>query len=59
MMDLFVCGLIAVILTLAIRYIIKEKKAGAKCIGCSSSKSCGSNDGCSGCGCQNADTPEK
>lgn len=40
MLDILLCGLIIIILALAIGYIIKEKKAGAKCIGCSSSKSC-------------------
>ncbi|MBO5908823.1 MAG: FeoB-associated Cys-rich membrane protein [Clostridia bacterium] len=38
---------VALILALAIGYIIKAKKSGAKCIGCPSSKEC---LGCS-CGC--------
>lgn len=42
MLDILVSGIIFIILALAIGYIIKEKKAGAKCIGCSSSKSCAS-----------------
>lgn len=56
MVDIILGVVIALILTLAITYIIKEKKAGAKCIGCASSKSCSSSEksNCGGCngGCQ-------
>ena len=43
--DLIVLGIIAMLVALAIGYIIKEKRRGAKCIGCSqvgicSKKSC-------------------
>ncbi len=37
---------IVLIVGLAIAYIVKEKKNGAKCIGCPSGKSCGSSCGC-------------
>lgn len=52
MADLIIIAIIAVIVGAAVRYIVKAKKSGAKCIGCPvegcSSKN--SNTGCS-CGC--------
>lgn len=62
----FIVGLIIVaILGFAIRYIVKAKKSGVKCIGCSSGSSCsghcsGSESSCScdgGCHCH--DTEDK
>ena len=52
MTDLIVIAILAVVLGLAVRYIYKEKKSGARCIGCPHSKSCASakSGGCS-CGC--------
>ena len=47
MADLFIVAIVAVIIGFVIRYIYKEKKSGAKCIGCPSAKTCGG--GCSGC----------
>jgi hypothetical protein len=46
-MDYIILGVIAVIIGLALAYIIKAKKNGARCIGCSS---------CSGknCSCCNS-----
>lgn len=38
--DIFVLAIVAVLIGLALAYIIKEKKKGAKCIGCSSAKTC-------------------
>ena len=51
--DWIVVGVIILILTAVITYIVKEKKNGAKCIGCPSSKTCsakqcGANTAC-GC----------
>ena len=39
--DIVVIVILAVILVVAITYIIKEKKNGAKCIGCPHAKACG------------------
>lgn len=55
--DIVVILIVAVIFTLALRYIIKAKKNGAKCIGCPSGGCCCSeNDknkqSASCCGCQ-------
>ncbi len=57
MTDLIVIAVLAVVLGSAIRYMVKAKKNGAKCIGCSAGScscshgegsSCGG--GCHGCG---------
>ena len=52
MIDIVLGLLVAVILGLAIRYIVKAKKSGVKCIGCSVEGGCGQkkSGGC-GCGC--------
>lgn len=52
MKNLIVIAVIVVILGLAIGYIIKAKKSGAKCIGCPSGKSCS-------CGCSECESTEK
>lgn len=46
--DIIVIGMIVLILGAAAWYIISQKKKGAKCIGCPSSKTCGSQHGCNG-----------
>lgn len=52
--DIVVILIVAVIFTLALRYIIKAKKSGAKCIGCPSGGCCCSDkETC--CGCQSED----
>ena len=52
MANLIIIAVVAVILAVAVGYIYKAKKSGAKCIGCPSGGSCsGSCGGCS-CGCQ-------
>ena len=38
--DILVLAIVAILVGLAMAYIIKEKKNGAKCIGCSNAKSC-------------------
>ena len=48
MQDLIVILVLAVILGAAVRYLYKQKKSGARCVGCSGS-SC--NGDCSGCSC--------
>lgn len=54
MADFIVVGVIAIILIFAVRYIVKAKKSGVKCIGCPDGCSCsgksGNDSGC-GCGC--------
>ena len=52
--DFIIIGIIAVIVTLALAYIIKAKKSGKKCIGCPDSGSCHSFS----CGCSK-DSAEK
>ncbi len=54
MKNLIVVLILAAVIGLAIYYIVKQKKNGAKCIGCPYSKECGkaSGDGCT-CGDQN------
>ena len=47
MTNAIVIAILAVVLGLAIRYIVKAKKSGAKCIGCSA---CSGSAGASGCG---------
>lgn len=47
MTNAIVIAILAVVLGLAIRYIVKAKKNGAKCIGCSA---CSGSSGVSGCG---------
>ena len=61
MADFIILAIVLVILAFAIRYIVKAKKSGVKCIGCPSGSTCshgqngsGCNCGCSGegtCGC--------
>lgn len=51
MVDLIIIAIIVIILTVTIRYIVKEKKNGAKCIGCPSGKTCGGSCG-SQCHCE-------
>lgn len=49
MSDIIVIAIVVVLVGLAIGYIVRQKRSGARCIGCAHSKSCGSS-GC-GCGC--------
>ncbi|MBQ8145006.1 MAG: FeoB-associated Cys-rich membrane protein [Butyricicoccus sp.] len=52
MADLMIVAVVAVIIGLVSRYIYKEKKSGAVCIGCPSGGCNGCCSGCSGCGDQ-------
>ncbi|MBO5060825.1 MAG: FeoB-associated Cys-rich membrane protein [Clostridia bacterium] len=54
MTDLIVGAVLVLILGAAVRYIIKAKKSGAKCIGCPA----GGNGTCS-CGCSGGTSNEK
>ena len=55
MTDIIVLGVVALIVGAAMAYIIKAKKAGAKCIGCPAAGTCGSknnaSDSACSCGC--------
>ena len=52
MTNFIVILIVALIVGVAIAYIVKEKKRGVKCIGCPDSGSCGGHcsGGCSGAG---------
>lgn len=51
MIDFIIATIIVVIVGAAAAYIVKEKKRGVKCIGCSASGACsGKCNGTSGCG---------
>lgn len=49
MANIIVLAVIVIAVGLAIRYIVKAKRSGKKCIGCPDSGSCSSGCGC-GCG---------
>ncbi len=52
--DVILILILAVIIGGAVAYIVKAKKNGAKCIGCSAGGAChcqGKNEEASGCGC--------
>lgn len=46
MINFILIVIILAIATLAVRYIVKQKKKGARCIGCSSGSSCGGGANC-------------
>ena len=47
MTNIIIIIVVAAVVALALGYIIREKKRGAKCVGCPHSKFCGD---CSDCG---------
>ena len=50
MTNILVIAAVGLIIGLAVGYILKERKKGAKCIGCPSGCSCSGNcNGCKGC----------
>lgn len=51
MSDLVVILIVALVVGLALAYIIREKKRGVKCVGCPYAKNCGSCHG--SCSSQN------
>ncbi|MBE5950966.1 MAG: FeoB-associated Cys-rich membrane protein [Lachnospiraceae bacterium] len=57
--DILIAGIILVAIGAAVFYIRKEKKSGARCIGCPDSKTCAHN--CAGCtgNCASAKENEK
>ena len=54
MADFIVLGIVLILVVAALFYIYKQKKSGAKCIGCSMSGTCASKSR-GGCNC---DKPE-
>ena len=52
MTDILVIALVAVIVGLAVWYVIRARKKGVKCVGCPEGLQCGSKGcgNCSGCG---------
>lgn len=50
MVDLMIVVVVGAVVAAAGRYVYKEKKRGAKCIGCPAGKSCGGGQGCDCCG---------
>ena len=54
MADFIVILIIAAAVFVAVAYIVKAKKSGAKCIGCSSAGTCASK-GRGGCSCTDID----
>lgn len=52
MTDVILGVILLVIIGAAVIYIVKAKKRGVKCIGCSAGSSCGKHqEASSGCGC--------
>lgn len=51
MADIIIVAIIAVIVCAALAYIIKAKKSGAHCIGCSAGGGCTHSHSGSGCSC--------
>ena len=51
MADVIVLGIVLLVVGAALTYVIKEKKKGSVCIGCSSAGTCAhaKNGGCGGC----------
>ena len=53
-MDIFIIGILAVIVAAAGRYVYKAKKSGKKCIGCPGGCSCGGQEHSCSCHCDHA-----
>lgn len=51
MADLIIGIVLLVVVGAAIRYIVKAKKSGAKCIGCPADGACSHKSGSAGCSC--------
>ena len=46
MVNIILIGIIGIIVGMSIRYIVKEKKKGVRCIGCPDAGTCGGNCNC-------------
>ncbi len=51
MEDFLVLAILALVLAVAIIYVVRAKKKGAKCVGCPYANSCGKNTGNGSCSC--------
>ena len=51
MTDIIVIAVVVVIAFFAVRYIVRAKKSGKKCIGCPDSSSCSGKCSACSCGC--------
>ncbi|MBE6532023.1 MAG: FeoB-associated Cys-rich membrane protein [Ruminococcaceae bacterium] len=51
--------IIAIIVGLAVAYIIKAKKSGKKCIGCPDSSACSGKCSSCSCGCSSKESEEQ
>lgn len=49
MTDIIVIAVVAVIVGLAVFYIVRAKKKGVKCIGCPQGGKCSDRESCTGC----------
>ena len=54
MEDFIIIAVVLIIISLAVLYIVKEKKRGVKCIGCPSAGECARRNG-GACACNNED----
>lgn len=58
MINVIIAGILIIIVGIAVGYLVKAKKSGAKCIGCPSGGTCSSKSSshteCS-CGCHSAE----
>lgn len=50
MVDFIIIAILVILVGAAVAYIVKAKKSGVKCIGCSAAGGCSHNNN-SGCGC--------
>ena len=50
MENYIIIAVVAAAVSLAVRYIYRQKKRGAKCIGCSAACCCSTQGGCCSCG---------
>lgn len=57
MVDFIIAAVLIVVVGAAVRYIVKVKKSGVKCIGCPAEGGCSHNK-TSGCGCDGESTGE-
>ena len=55
MIDILLAAIIVFIIAIAIVFVVKQKKSGAKCIGCPLAKTCGQKSCC----CESEQEKEK
>ena len=57
--DVIAIAIIAALVGIAVTYIVRQKKKGAKCIGCPYAKTCAKGTGESSCSCNGAKNNDK